>query len=153
VDPTTGQVALRAEVPNPDGALLPGLFVRARLEQAQVQNAMLIPQQAVTRGSQGDSVMVVAQDGSVQPRPIKIEGAQGQNWIVTDGLKAGEQVMVEGAMKLMLGAKVVKPVPWQPKAATAHDQSAQAATKTEANASAAAPAAPAASAPAPAASN
>ena len=153
VDPTTGQVALRAEVPNPDGALLPGLFVRARLEQAQVQNAMLIPQQAVTRGSQGDSVMVVAQDGSVQPRPIKIEGAQGQNWIVTDGLKAGEQVMVEGAMKLMLGAKVVKPVPWQPKAATAHDQSAQAATKTEANASAAAPAAPAASAPAPVASN
>ena len=147
------QVALPAEEPNPDGALLPGLFVRARLEQAQVQNAMLIPQQAVTRGSQGDSVMVVAQDGSVQPRPIKIEGAQGQNWIVTDGLKAGEQVMVEGAMKLMLGAKVVKPVPWQPKAATAHDQSAQAATKTEANASAAAPAAPAASAPAPAASN
>ena len=149
VDPTTGQVALRAEVPNPDGALLPGLFVRARLEQAQVQNAMLIPQQAVTRGSQGDSLMVVASDGSVAPREIKIEGAHGQDWIVTDGLKPGEQVMVEGAMKLMMGAKVVKPVPWQQKTASAPTNSAQAATKNEAGASAA----PAASAPAGAASN
>ncbi|MDO5625692.1 MAG: efflux RND transporter periplasmic adaptor subunit [Pseudomonadota bacterium] len=147
VDPTTGQVALRAEVPNPDGALLPGLFVRARLEQAQVRNAMLIPQQAVTRGSQGDSVMVVAQDGSVAPRQIKIEGAQGQNWIVTEGLQAGEQVMVEGAMKLMMGAKVVKPVPWDPAKAVPAGAGAHAAPQATASA------APAASAPAAAASN
>jgi membrane fusion protein (multidrug efflux system) len=114
VDPATGQVNLRAEVPNPNGMLLPGLYVRVRLEQAQVDGAVLLPQQAVTRGSRGDTVMVVAPDGAVAPRPVKIAGAQGQNWIVTDGLKAGEQVMVEGALKLMMGAKAVKPVPWQP---------------------------------------
>ena len=117
VDPTTGQVALRAEVPNPDGALLPGLFVRARLDQAEVQNAVLMPKQAVTRGSQGDTVMVVAADGSVAPRPVRIEGEQGQDWIVTDGLKAGEQVMVDGFQKLPRvkpgDPMVVQPVPWQ----------------------------------------
>ena len=149
VDPTTGQVNLRAEVPNPGGLLMPGMYVRARVEQAEIANAILLPQQAVTRGSQGDSLMVVASDGSVAPREIKIEGAHGQDWIVTDGLKPGEQVMVEGAMKLMMGAKVVKPVPWQQKTASAPTNSAQAATKNEAGASAA----PAASAPAGAASN
>ena len=149
VDPGTGQVSLRAEVPNPGGLLMPGMYVRARVEQAEIANAILLPQQAVTRGSQGDSLMVVASDGSVAPREIKIEGAHGQDWIVTDGLKPGEQVMVEGAMKLMMGAKVVKPVPWQQKTASAPTNSAQAATKNEAGASAA----PAASAPAGAASN
>ena len=149
VDPGTGQVSLRAEVPNPQQLLLPGMYVRARVEQAEIANAILLPQQAVTRGSQGDSLMVVASDGSVAPREIKIEGAHGQDWIVTDGLKPGEQVMVEGAMKLMMGAKVVKPVPWQQKTASAPTNSAQAATKNEAGASAA----PAASAPAGAASN
>ncbi|MCZ2290475.1 MAG: efflux RND transporter periplasmic adaptor subunit [Burkholderiales bacterium] len=114
VDPATGQVSLRAEVPNPRGLLLPGMYVRARLQQAQIDGAMLVPQQAVTRGSQGDSVLVVAPDGQVMPRPVKIEGVKDGQWIVTDGLAAGEQVMVEGAMKLMFGAKVVKPVPWSP---------------------------------------
>ena len=149
VDPTTGQVNLRAEVPNPGGLLMPGMYVRARVEQAEIANAILLPQQAVTRGTKGDSVMVVAPDGAVAPRPIKIGGQKGQDWIVTEGLKPGEQVMVEGAMKLMMGAKVVKPVPWQQKTASAPTNSAQAATKNEAGASAA----PAASAPAGAASN
>lgn len=117
VDPATGQVGLRAEVPNPRGLLLPGMYVRARLQQAQVDHAILLPQQAVTRGSQGDSVLVVAEDGQVAPRPVKIEGVKDGQWIVTDGLQPGEQVMVEGAMKLMMGAKTVKPVPWQPGAA------------------------------------
>ncbi|MDR1968341.1 MAG: efflux RND transporter periplasmic adaptor subunit [Burkholderiaceae bacterium] len=119
VDPATGQVSLRAEVPNPNGLLLPGLYVRVRLAQAQVDGAILLPQQAVTRGSRGDTAMVVAPDGTVAPRPVKIEGAQGQNWVVTGGLKVGEQVMVEGLSKVMMGAKVVKPVPWQPGAAAA----------------------------------
>lgn len=132
VDPATGEVSLRAELPNPGGRLLPGMYVRVRIEQAQVEGAILLPQQAVTRGSQGDSVLVVAADGSVAPRPITIRGAQGQHWIVTGGLQPGEQVMVEGAMKLMLGAKVVKPVPWQPKSAAAPAGQAPAATKTEA---------------------
>ncbi len=143
VDPATGQVNLRAEVPNPRGLLLPGMYVRARLQQAEVEGAILLPQQAVTRGSAGDSVMVVDAEGKVAPRPVKIRGAQGDAWIVTDGLKAGEQVMVEGAMKLMMGAKVVKPVPWQPNKAAAGAHPAQAASKSVANA--AAPAASAAS--------
>jgi membrane fusion protein (multidrug efflux system) len=114
VDATTGQITLRAEVPNPDGQLLPGLYVRVRLEQAQASNAITLPQQAVTRSSQGDTVMVVGADGALSPRPVKIGGAKGNQWIVLDGLKAGEQVMVDGVMKLMPGVTKVKPVPWQP---------------------------------------
>lgn len=122
VDPGTGQVALRAEVPNPDGRLLPGMYVRARLQQAQMENAMLLPQQAVQRGSQGDSVMVVADDGSVSPRPVKVEGAQNHQWIVTDGLEPGEKVVVEGQMKLSMGAQKVTPVPWKPEAQAGAEQ-------------------------------
>lgn len=113
VDPNTGQVSLRAEVPNPNLLLLPGMYVRARLQQAQVDNAVLLPQQAVTRGSDGDSVMVVNADGTVAPRKVQIAGAKDNQWIVTGGLNPGEKVMVDGSMKLMLGIKVVKPVPWQ----------------------------------------
>lgn len=119
VDPATGQVSLRAEVPNPRALLLPGMYVRARLQQARIEGAILLPQQAVTRGSRGDSVLIVAADGQVSPRPVKIEGVKDGQWIVTGGLAAGEQVLVEGAMKLMLGAKVVKPVPWSPPKAQA----------------------------------
>ncbi|MES2480803.1 MAG: efflux RND transporter periplasmic adaptor subunit [Pseudomonadota bacterium] len=111
VDQATGQVTLRAEVPNPKGDLLPGLYVRVRLEQARAQSAVLLPQQAVTRGPQGDSVMVVAPDGQVSPRSVKLGGAQGGEWVVLEGLKAGDQVMVDGFQKLRPGASV-KPVPW-----------------------------------------
>ena len=112
VDSTTGQITLRAEVPNPGGALLPGLYVRVRLEQAQAGNAITLPQQAVTRSPQGDSVMVVSTDGKVAPRPVKVGGQQNGQWVILDGLKAGEQVMVDGFQKLRGGAPV-KPVPWQ----------------------------------------
>ena len=111
VDATTGQVTLRAEVPNPGGQLLPGLYVRVRLEQATAGNALTLPQQAVTRSAQGDSVMVVDADGKVSPRPVKVGGQQGGQWVVLDGLKAGEQVMVDGFQKLRGGAPV-KAVPW-----------------------------------------
>ena len=142
VDASTGQVTLRAEVPNTGGVLLPGLYVRVRLEQAQASNAIVLPQQAVTRSTQGDTVMVVAPDGKVAPRPVKVGNAQGGGWVILDGLKAGEQVMVDGFQKLRGGAPV-KAVPWQPPGA---------APKASASASAAAqaPAAPA-SAPASAA--
>lgn len=113
VDATTGQVTLRAEVPNANGQLLPGLFVRVRLEQAQATNAITLPQQAVTRSAQGDTVMVVGADGTVAPRTVKIGSAKGTHWVVLDGLKTGEQVMVDGFQKLRPNA-VVKPVPWQP---------------------------------------
>ena len=111
VDPGTGQVSLRAEVPNPDKLLLPGMFVRVRLHQAQADNAILLPQQAVTRGNQGDVVLVVGADGSFQPRPVKIGQAQGSNWVVLDGLKPGEKVIVDGFTRLRPGVNKVTPVP------------------------------------------
>jgi membrane fusion protein (multidrug efflux system) len=113
VDATTGQVTLRAEVPNPGAQLLPGLYVRVRLEQAQATNAITLPQQAVTRTAQGDTVMVVGADGAVTTRSVKIGSAKGAQWVVLEGLKTGEQVMVDGFQKLRPGAPV-KPVPWQP---------------------------------------
>lgn len=113
VDSTTGQVTLRAEVPNPNGTLLPGLYVRVRLEQATATDAITLPQQAVTRSGQGDSVMVVDAQGKVAPRPIKVGGQQNGQWVVLDGLKAGEQVMVDGFQKLR-GDAPVKAVPWTP---------------------------------------
>jgi membrane fusion protein (multidrug efflux system) len=111
VDPATGQVTLRAEVPNPGSMLLPGMYVRVQIEQAKAGNAMLLPQQAVTRSPQGDTVMVVAADGQVSPRKIGVGGSQGGKWVVLSGLKPGEQVMVDGFQKMQPG-KPVKPVPW-----------------------------------------
>lgn len=116
VDPTSGQVSLRAELPNPQGTLLPGLYVRVRLEQAQVNGGVLLPQQSVTRSSQGDMVMVVDAQGQVAPRPVKLGGAQGNQWVVLEGLKTGEKVMVDGFQKLR-PKTAVKPVPWVPPAA------------------------------------
>ncbi len=118
VDTTSGQITLRAEVPNPSGLLLPGTYVRVRIQQAQAADAVLVPQQAVTRSPQGDSVLVVATDGKFAPRPVKIGGAQSGQWVVLAGLKAGDQVMVDGFQKLR-GVTVVKPVPWQPAASAA----------------------------------
>ena len=112
VDATTGQVTLRAEVPNPGDALLPGLYVRVRLTLARANNAIALPQQAVTRSPQGDIVMVVGADGKVSPRPVKVGNQQNGQWVILEGLKAGEQVMVDGFQKLR-GDAPVKPVPWQ----------------------------------------
>lgn len=133
VDPTTGQIALRAEVPNPTGALLPGLYVRVRLAQAELPAGIALPQQAVQRGSAGDTVMVVGADGKVAPRPVKVSLGPNRQWVVLEGLAGGEQVVVDGFQKIRPNAPV-KPVPWQPGGA------------------ASAPAAAAASAPASAAS-
>ena len=115
VDSTSGQVTLRAEVPNPTGDLLPGLYVRVRIEQAQMSNAIAIPQQAVTRTQTGDTVSIVDADGKITKRPVRISAAQDNQWIVLDGLKAGEQVMVDGFQKLQMmppGAPV-RAVPWK----------------------------------------
>lgn len=143
VDPTTGQVSVRAELPNPDGLLLPGTYVRVRMEQAQIDNATLIPQQSVTRNEKGNFVMVVADDGSVSPRPVQISQSQGNNWIVTSGLKVGEKVMVDGLIKVGMGAKKVKPVPWTGGAAAAPAAQAKPATEPAPQAPAADKAAPA----------
>jgi len=117
VDPGTAQITLRAEVPNPKGALLPGLFVRVRLEQVELPSAIVLPQQAVAQSEQGATVLVVA-DGKATRRPVKLGAARGGQWVVLDGLKAGEQVMVDGFQKLRPNI-VVKPVPWTPGASAA----------------------------------
>lgn len=113
VDTTSGQVTLRAEVPNPEGTLLPGLFVKVRVAQAETDSGVLVPQQAVTRGTAGDTVMVVGEGNMPAPRPVKIGGANGNAWVVLDGLKAGEQVIVDGFQK-MRPKSPVTPVPWTP---------------------------------------
>jgi membrane fusion protein (multidrug efflux system) len=122
VDPSSGQVTLRAEVANPDNALLPGQYVRVRLAQAQLPSGILVPQQAVTRGGQaGDTVTVVGADNKPVPRTVKIASQQGADWVITDGLKEGEKVMVDGFQKLQMlpPGTPVQPVPWAPQAATA----------------------------------
>jgi len=112
VDATTGQVTLRAEVPNPNRQLLPGMYVRGRLAQAQVDRAVLLPQQAVTRSERGDSVLVVGADNKPVERAIRLGGSQDTQWVVLDGLKPGERVIVDGFQKMQPGAPVA-PVPWQ----------------------------------------
>ena len=118
VDPSSGQIMLRAEIPNPTGVLLPGLYVRVRFEQARADDGIVVPQQAVQRGTSGDSVMIVGKDGKVSPRKVTIGRSIEGQWIVLDGLAAGEMVMVDGFQKLR-GNTPVKPVPWAPPAATA----------------------------------
>jgi len=137
VDPGSGQITLRAEVPNPKGLLLPGMYVRARMEQSAMEGAILLPQQAVQRSAQGDSVMVVGGDGLVASRPVKVSVAKDGQWVVLEGLKAGEQVMVDGFQKLR-GKAPVKAVPWLAPGAAA---------SAAASAPAASAAAPAASRP------
>ena len=118
VDAGTGQVTLRAEVPNPDLLLLPGQFVRVRLAQARLPAAMLLPQQAVTRSPQGDTVLVVGEGNKPQTRTVQLAGAQGGQWIVTGGLQGGERVIVDGFQKMFVPGAPVTPVPWQPGAAS-----------------------------------
>ena len=114
VDENTGQVSLRAEVPNPGGLLMPGMFVQVKIPQAQVNNAVLVPQQAVTRGTSGDTVMVANEDGTFAPRPVTISQNQGTNWVVTGGLNQGDKVIIDGmALVQMSGAKKVQTKPWQ----------------------------------------
>lgn len=141
VDQTSGQVTLRAEVPNPDGLLLPGMYVRVRIEQAQLEQAILLPQQAVTRAATGDTVLVVGPDNKPAPRQIKLGQNQNNQWIVLDGLKPGEQVIVDGFQKMMVPGAPVKPVPWTPGGASAPAGAASGAASASAPAAASASAA------------
>jgi len=118
VDATSGQVTLRAEVPNPKGDLLPGLYVKVRIDTARTDSAILLPQQAVTRATAGDTVLVVGEDHQVSPRPVQLGGARNGQWVVLGGLKAGEQVVVDGFQKIRPKAPV-NPVPWSPPGAGA----------------------------------
>ncbi|ALX10941.1 efflux transporter periplasmic adaptor subunit [Burkholderia cepacia JBK9] len=107
VDQTTGSVTIRAVFPNPGRVLLPGMFVRARIEEGVNENAFLVPQIGVTHDQKGQAVaMVVNASNKVEPRPLKTTGMQGPNWVVEGGLQAGDHVIVQGVDKVRPGATV-----------------------------------------------
>ena len=102
VDQTTGSITIRAIFPNPDKTLLPGMFVRARLEEGTNPSAILVPQQGVTRTPRGDaSALVVGADNKVEMRNITATQAIGDKWLVTEGLKDGDRVIITGLQKFV----------------------------------------------------
>ena len=106
-NPQTGTFMIRASVDNPDGILRPNAYVRARLSGATRPNAILVPQRAVQQGAEGQFVWVVEKDGKAKPRPVQVGKWQGDNWLVKEGLRPGEQVVVDGAINLHAGVTVV----------------------------------------------
>jgi membrane fusion protein, multidrug efflux system len=119
VDETTGMVSLRAEIPNPDHVLLPGMFVRGRVVQLVKENAVTVPQRAVIRQQGGvGTVMVVDEKNTAQVRMIQTQEVVGDKWVVSKGLKPGEKVIIEGLMMTMPGAPVI-PEPFVQKAESA----------------------------------
>jgi membrane fusion protein, multidrug efflux system len=107
VDAHTGQVTLRGEFPNPKRDLLPGMYVRVQIEQGIDSDAIAVPQQAIQRNSGGGSeVFLVKDDGRVTIQPVKTGALQDGQWFVTDGLKSGDKVVVEGFQKFTPGDKV-----------------------------------------------
>jgi membrane fusion protein (multidrug efflux system) len=113
VDPTTGTVILRMVFPNPNGVLLPGMFVRTIVKEGIDEQAILIPQQAVMRDSKGNPMaMIVNAAGTVEPRMLTVERAIGDKWLVASGLTPGDRVIVEGLLKARPGA-AVKAVPFE----------------------------------------
>jgi len=116
VDQSTGSVTLRAVFPNPKQILLPGMFVRAILEEGVNEQAILVPQRGVTRNPAGNAmVMVVGAEEKVEPRMIKVVRTVGDNWLVSEGLKSGDRVILEGLQKARPGTPV-KAVPFGSKA-------------------------------------
>ncbi|MGY2095225.1 Multidrug resistance protein MexA [Pseudomonas fluorescens] len=106
VNEGTGTVTLRAEFANPDHLLLPGMYVRAVLEQARNEQAILVPQKAVNRNASGVTTALLVVDGKVEQRELTIDRAVGNQWWVTAGLQAGDQLIVEGGQKVRAGAAV-----------------------------------------------
>jgi membrane fusion protein (multidrug efflux system) len=131
VDPTTGSVTLRIVVPNPDATLLPGMFVRAIIDEGIQERAILAPQQAVSRDPKGNPyVLIVNAEGKVEQRSLATDRALGNQWLVASGLAAGDCVIIEGLQKVRAGAtvKVVEPSADGP--ATEQGKSAQVASQT-----------------------
>lgn len=112
VDPSTGEISIRALFPNPDGVLLPGMYVRGRLEQAVNENAIIIPKQAVQRSTEGSTVFVIGKNNIAEVRRIKTGASHQEKWVVLEGLNTGDKVIVEGIQKIRAGAPVI-PVPWE----------------------------------------
>jgi membrane fusion protein (multidrug efflux system) len=112
VEANTGQVTLRGEFANPRRELLPGMYVRVRIEQGIDADAIAVPQQAVQRNAGGGSeVYIIKDDNRVAPQPVRTGAMQEGQWLVTEGLKAGDRVVVEGFQKFVAGDKV-KPQVW-----------------------------------------
>ena len=103
---TTGTVRLRAVFPNPDGVLLPGMFVRGQVRQGKLEGAFLVPQKAVMRRPDGTAYVYTIGDGKVVSKDIQIEQSQGENWLVTAGVEDGEQLIVDGIQRIAPGAPV-----------------------------------------------
>ena len=145
VNPSTGAVTLRAVVPNPDGVLMPGMFVQTLLPTGVSSDALLVPQQAVTRDIAGKaSVLVVGAENKVMRKPIEVDRAVGNRWLVNSGVRAGDVIVVDGFQRVRVGDKVV-PQPVQLPSAAGRPATATPAPATGASESAAAaPAAPAA---------
>lgn len=107
VDRTTGSVRLRVVVPNPDHMLLPGMYVRANIGRGVRDNAVLVPQQGISRDPKGNTTAMVVGEGSkVEVRPVQVSQTVGDKWLVESGLKAGDRVIVEGLQKIRPGAQV-----------------------------------------------
>lgn len=112
VDPMTGQITLRGEFPNPDGDLLPGMYIRVRIEQGIQTAALAVPQQAVQRDQGGGAQLyIVGADDTVELRPVTAGRTVGENWVIDQGLNPGDRVVVEGFQKIRPGA-TVRPQPW-----------------------------------------
>ena len=119
VNPTSGAITLRATFPNPDHFLMPGMYVRSQLATSFAPQALLVPQEAVIRNPAGEpSVQVVGEDNKLVKRPVQLGQAVGNRWLVISGVKAGEQVMVDGFQKARVG-QTVKPTVVQPRAKAA----------------------------------
>jgi membrane fusion protein (multidrug efflux system) len=118
VDPNTGTILMRAEFPNPGRQLLPGTFVRVRVPQAEAESAIKVPQRAVQANPQGQYVLVVDKEGKVAPQPVQTGAMAGSDWVISDGLKGGEQVIVNGLQKARPGSPV-KAVPLEAAPASA----------------------------------
>ena len=106
VNETTGTIRLRVVFPNPDGTLLPGMFVRGQVRQGHLENAFLVPQKAVMRRPDGSAYVYVVADGKVASKDITIEQSQGQNWLVSAGVEDGDQLIVDGLQRIGPGAPV-----------------------------------------------
>jgi len=113
VNPATGSVTLRAQIPNPKHQLLPGMYVTLKVDLGQQHGVFLIPQQAVLRDTGGAYVMTVGTDGKAARKDVTLGDMQGSDWVVTAGLAAGDQVVVSGVQKVKAGAPA-KASPWHP---------------------------------------
>jgi membrane fusion protein (multidrug efflux system) len=126
LSPETATLLVRATVANPKGVLLPGQFVRARLNGAVWAGAVSVPQRAIMQGAQGSFVWIIAEDGTARPAPVELGPLQGDDWILFGGLKPGDRFVVDGAIRVRPGVPLTVAEPPAPAAAAAEKAAAAA---------------------------